>query len=265
MVYIVVKPKENLGGKVMNDQNVTKQRNSRKKTTGILALLVAAVLLMGSLFAFFSDKLTGAGSVAAGTIELQATDENNKEGVKIYRWVDDENPGKIDETADENSELKEWSDGDILNPGDKLVLKGAVKNIGSKSAWLQSEVTLDVADGLDQYFKYYTVDSNNEIPDEGMQVQEDTPIKQVLGVLDGSIEDEEYSGANFQNGKASNTPNDLLQAYAGNMLVIEFSTSANNSAQGCTVKFDVIWKALQYRNNTVDTNLKWDDVEEVLP
>lgn len=246
----------------------------RKKTTGVVALGLAGVLVLGSLFAFFSDKLLGSGKAVAGTINLEPLDTlvEFEEGYILNLWRDT-GDGIID-----SFELEPYIQYDqlnapygvVLNPGDKLVITGDVKNTGSKSAWLYSELRLSLLpadivsknEPVDTYPDFQSMFRISSVTPYGAVEEIQTPLDQpygkLLGVISGTVENSEETpiipGIEWLN------TTDYMQA----MYVIEFlGQEATNAAQGLTINIDVEWKAIQYRNNNVadESLLMWQEVQ----
>ena len=125
----------------MTDKSTKKDNGKRKLSAVLIGLLLAIVILLGSLFTFFSDIVTGTGTFATGTLDLTA-------GTTAYT----KNDGAATAT-------------DLLNfnPGDVIVINVPITNTGSKSAWLRGDITLsgdavfDNADFTDfgTYFEVY--------------------------------------------------------------------------------------------------------------
>lgn len=263
----------------------------RKKTTGVIALGLAGVLVLGSLFAYFSDMLEGTGKVNAGTLDLRpGTALQNAEGVPItgesgYAIMRLKN-GSVDvgDTIEEGDLIPYnnhdgTSGEDVLNPGDCLVVVGDVENVGSKSAWLQSAVTLTIRPYTEEikvgeenarvpqitdvmkFLKFYTEEGGVLVELDDEQIVMDTDLATVAMkksdmIVNGTVETETEIGVNSTE-------------YKGNMLVIKFLTAAEiegtsiNYAQGHTIDMNATWKAIQYRNNPTPED-QWSQVDEML-
>ena len=264
-----------------NQEDFNQNRSQRrKKTTGVIALGLAGVLVLGSLFAYFSDRLKGSeGFAQAGTIDLEPIDKvSETKGYKIMLWTDGvrgkdalgidkegvvEKDKKVtDAELTEYTQYAELTGGMVLNPGDKLVVIGDVENEGSKSAWLYAETTLaltpkeieidDILGTLPQpskeeclaLFTYYPIVDDEGTLGTGVQAAEFH--KQLLGVINGKAENEDQSNAIEDVTIIGKT---IFNKY---MYVLEFNSDAGNNAQGLEVTINVTWGALQYRNNNTE-------------
>lgn len=288
----------------MRDRNYQEDFNQnrsqrRKKTTGVIALGLAGVLVLGSLFAFFSDRLeNNKGQVTAGTLDLESTIGNDS-GFAIKVWKDGSGSNPTIDNKIQNDELSDYNDISdpktdlpmVLNPGDKLVIVGGVENRGSKSAWLRSELNLTIkpydkpiAVGMDElgietdthipeirevlsYLKFSKVDQEGDLTEYGeINFNVDTTLNTAQlnlieeNIIDGDIEEESPD---------PEKPNlNILgsKQYSSKMLVIEFLSesiagTSINYAQGHTIEMDASWKALQYRNNDAPN---WETVKEIV-
>lgn len=264
----------------------------RKKTTGVIALGLAGVLVLGSLFAYFSDMLTGEGFVQTGTLNIKPI--SSDEGYTISVWTDGKlgtnpNGSPKDGSADKNDKIeenelteytynKENNDGMVLNPGDMIVVTGDVKNDGSKSAWLQSNLELEfiakkVSTGmtdpepadvteLNDAITVYREDAATKVVDLNSgtknQIKDEIPgSKPILSIvndgliINGTVEKETATGAIGET------------YYTETLLIFGMDKTAGNRLQGLEINVNHTWKALQYRNNTTEP-IDWSVVSEAV-
>lgn len=217
----------------MTQNNNTRDDKNRKKKLAILFCFSLAVILIGgSLLAYFSDTFTGTQNVTAGTLVLEGS-------AKFY----------INGSSDEAT----VADLECLNPGDVVKVVIAVKNTGSKSAWLQSSFDLS-APGLSgtQFAGAFTVYEGNSTSGDPLTITPGTGSISFTdagkAILDGSYEKETALGA--------------LNSVAASMTyTIVFSSAADNDFQGATIAIGYSVKALQYRNNP---NPDWNAAVELI-
>ena len=227
---------------VTNTQNERKDSGKKKTLLILLFLALAVAMTVGSLLAFFSDSINGNEQVAAGTIDLRGS-------AKYYL-----NGSSTEATA---------SDMQCINPGDTIVVKIGVENVGSKSAWLRSEFTLSAKDinAIDipgaifqTAFKVYEGSGTNGpelIPDAGTGAISFS--EQTEKIINGSYETETATGA------IGSAKNDMT-------FTIKFLEAATNEFQGANINIAYAVKALQYRNNTSFSNIAagaWDSVQQI--
>lgn len=199
-----------------------KHSNKKKILAILLCLLTVAVLIVGSIFAFFSDVFTGSETLTAGTLELDGS-------VKFYL-----NGSGTEATAPELA---------CINPGDTVKVVISAANIGSKSAWLKSEFKISSAGKtgaqLNGVFAIY----------EGTSLV--TPLSPTVGtndltiagsavVVDGTYETETVAGG---------TAAAIESASTTLTYTIVFATTADNTWQNATMSIGCEVKALQFRNN----------------
>ena len=199
----------------------TRKDNNKKKIIAILfCLVLAAVLVVGSLFAFFSDIFTNTKNATAGTLDLEGS-------AAFY----------INSSSSAASE----SDLKCLNPGDSIKVVIDVENTGSKSAWIQGSFSLSAA-GLSgaQLGNAFTVYEGANTSGTPLTMVTDTNSISFTddgkAILDGSAEPESAPGA-------------LGGASTSMIYTIIFEPSANNDFQDVTISIGYAVKALQYRNN----------------
>ena len=210
----------------------TRKDNKKKIIAILFCLPLAAALIVGSLFAFFSDIYTGTQDVAAGTLVLS--------GSAIF-YINGS-----DQEADEN-DLK------CLNPGDTIKAVISVENTGSKSAWLQGVFGLS-APGLtgtqfENAFTVYPGDTTSGTPLTVTAGSNSVSFTDNgTAILDGTYETETTTGA--------------IQSTTTEMIyTIVFDSGANNDFQAAAISIEYAVKALQYRNNPAPD---WDEAVELI-
>ena len=191
-----------------NQEDFNQNRSQRrKKTTGVIALGLAGVLVLGSLFAYFSDRLGGnPANVTTGTLDIQPM--TSEEGYGIWIWKDDDGDEEIQDGELIKYENDNIAGGMVLNPGDMIVVKGDVKNKGSKSAWLMSNLNIrftpaDVKiNGHDElvndfelnnaitFYKEDADNSNKVIEDIDKYISSLEFNAESINVINGTIEEE---------------------------------------------------------------------------
>ncbi len=229
--------------------------NGKKVALGVTALVGAGAVLVGLGYAFFSDVITGGGSVTAGTLDITGTiglDQNNATATLPIT---------------------------NFNPGDVLTLDASsISNSGTKSAWIRSvfeftnldaslaglvyvctglptsdfaatQAALIAASFADGGFaaSSYVV-AGEGTPACRAVTADDVTNSTMFGapatytaasnVIDGSAEDDNGTAGT----QATWTPDALPLIY--------FDAAADNDAQAGNIAFTAMIQALQYRNNT---------------
>lgn len=243
----------------MESTNVTQKRSRKKTLIGVLALVMAVALLCGSLFAFFSDKLEGSGVVTVGTLDIASTLASGD--AYVVERLTAVNASASNE--DEKTTWEQYNDSDVLNPGDVLRIKIGVQNVGSKSAWLGTNIVFTLAAGSYtdttsslgdvkthvNFYSAYTLEGTKIKFDEDAKLSTDASgendkiltYTDTLAILDGAKEDE-------NNHSETITSIDAKTPYE-KYIYITLSEDAGNSVQGATISLNVAVMALQYRNN----------------
>ena len=267
---------DNKNVKTSANQTAPEKKQRKKLMMGMLVLLASGVLLVGSLFAFFSDTLTGNSKADAGTLDIQ--DVNGKGDSDTYKGY---TVSRYNPTTSNWAEFD--GEADILNPGDILRIDAGIKNVGSKSAWLRSELKFDFAntgsslgmmDNIDLYLPSETVTTSNGIGTiSGSAIKDGTNDEMVLvdiseftksynitlGALSGTIE-HETATADALVGEVVEADKVL---YTQPVLYVVFKGTAPNAAQGLPMNISVTWKAIQYRNNAAAKPTDWSGVESI--
>lgn len=219
----------------------TENDNNKKKAVIILlGLLLAIAILLGSLFAFFSDIASGDEEITAGTLALDG-------GAKFF--------------INGNTDPATKTELENINPGDTIKAVISIENIGSKSAWLKFSLALSGADGagntltgaqISDAFNVYEgivsgsgalkTDSNNS----GI-----TFFNDGQAVIDGTYEKE--------TGTPPNGVTFIGDTSTDYTFTIEFKDTAGNFWQAAKLSIGYDASALQYRNNPAPN---WLDAEE---
>ena len=218
---------------ITQNQNTYEGKKKRKAIAIVLCLTLALTLVIGSLFAYFSDMFYGDETMTAGTLTIT--------GGAIF-YINGE-------------EVTDHKDLECINPGDEITVEIDVENTGSKSAWIQgsfglSAGNIDIKDLLDVFSVYHdAIDDNNILlPSEGEDAvffEDDGDI-----ILDGTTEKETAAGA-------------VEETFTSMTYIIVFDKDADNEYQDVTFTIEYMVKALQYRNNTDNSALDWGSVQEV--
>jgi len=207
-----------------------KNDNSKKKIATILiGLLLVIGILLGSLFAFFSDIVTGTENVTAGTLGLSNT---------ANFYINGSSTPAIPEELD------------CINPGDTIKAVIGITNEGNKSAWLQNLLVLSGTDGaeipltaaqISSVFTVYQGTDTSVTPLNGSGTDSVVFTDAGKNVIDGKYETE-----------TGTPPNGVTFIGATSTeftFTIVFDGSAGNiwQATNLTIGYEV--DALQYRNN----------------
>ncbi len=225
----------------MESTNVVQKKSRKKTLLGVLALVMAVALLCGSLFAFFSDKLTGNGIVNVGTLDL-VNELGGEKVYEIHRFVgmDGENP-----------KWAEFDEGtDVLNPGDVLRISLDISNHGSKSAWVHTNIAFKAESVTETDIENLKFDTyfDGDV-DTSMFTSEGLSHERTF-ILDGTKENE----VDFKSGDDTTITSIDVDTSSGisrqpQVLYVYLDKDAKNAWQGVNITFDVIMVALQYRNN----------------
>ena len=241
------------------------KKDNNKKKLGIIliGLLVAVAIMFGSMFAFFSDIITGSTTIKIGTLDLDKGDASYK---------------KNGNTATATELLN-------FNPGDVIVVSTAVKNEGSKSAWLRGIVSITgdavgtVADGytaFDSVFEVYKgdwtlteiLDGDSDVTAAKMTLVQNPSAYELTwtddddelavinadpSTVDPEIEKLAASGGTVPAGTT------IYDADAGEVTYTIFfkGLGSLNEWQDKTINLNCKAEAVQYRNNA---GKNWDDL-----
>lgn len=198
-----------------NDKNL--KCNNKKKLAGILfCILLTMGIITQSIFAFFSDVVTGDENITAGTLDMVVDSSN-------FYINGSATPATSAELAN-------------INPGDYVTAEITVSNVGSKSAWLLMELTLSGSSGadLDTVFDAY----------EGIG----TGGGMLTGTVDTNTVTFASAGDTIMDGTYE-TETGSVGTSLTLIYTIYFDTAADNAWQNATIGLGYTIRALQYRNN----------------
>jgi len=237
---------------------MARTEKSKKTLLAVLLLLAAVAIIIAVALAFFSDTATGTLTGTAGTLGIEmdaidATQYYSKEGVAYSQTFDPTN----------------------MNPGDYILINFDVTSLGSKSAWVRAELgeidfTVDPRNentppdltAVTNMFKLYAVPTASIGAGEDYATV-DAYMKALLQGTSGEIAAAKAllvpAATNSDPEILSGTEEDDGEAVVTMQYILAFDSTAGNEFQGITVDFDVIVKAMQYRNNTTPV---WTSVAE---
>ena len=196
------------------------KKNRKKVIAILLCLLLAIILVIGAVFAFFSDVFAGSQGATAGTLSLDGS-------AKFY----------INGSATEATPAELA----CINPGDVIKAVISVENTGSKSAWVQGSFSLN-SPGLTgtQLGSAFTVYEGTNTSNPALAMSQGANSVSFTdsgkAILDGTYETESATGA-------------IGGTVTTMVYTIVFDSSANNDFQGAAISVGYVVKALQYRNN----------------
>lgn len=217
-----------------------------KKTKSVVAILLAAIMVLGMSFAYFSDYATTSTSGTAGTVAV---------------------------SLDSGINLLDANGKDIINPGDLRDAGFTVTNEGNKSIDVRSTIVLTTqsnsgqsltfsgaADVQSEYDLYLRSDIE-EIPGEGWKPKTDAVPLQVKAIDGDTIT---YQPAIYSLNGNSDRYNEVetidgINAFSQtNDYVLIMKGEAGNEWQNSVVSIDVLVEAKQHEN----TSAGWDIVAQ---
>jgi len=207
------------------------KKENRKILVGFLFLFTAVCLVGGTLFAYFSDYISGTGTVTAGTLDITGN----------YQYYVNGSGTAVTSIAN-------------FNPGDVVVVKATVTNTGNKSAWVRDIIDFGTLDaGIAPYIKLYegekTLAGITGAPTTDLLTLTAGKYTTPVRIIDGT-----------GTGAETETGSDAIGANTYNVtFTIYFDTVATNSAQGKSVNFTSKTEAVQYRNNPTPA---WTPLEQ---
>lgn len=235
------------------------RRNSRRRK-GIIGLVsagLAALMLVGAGFAYFSDSITGSAAGTAGTLDL-----NGNLAVTHTNGLTTDTFVSSDVT---NNTVPN------INPGDVVKLSGTISNDGNKSAWIRTDIT---GSGDSSIAPYLYVYSGEQVPTQQQLLAAGSDPTSLPGYL-GTVQDlsgtADNSATQIISGTGANAEADGNTAtdgqYAANVEVY-FLASAPNAAQNQNFSLNADVQAVQYRNNntgttgnSAPTDAQWNSVD----
>jgi hypothetical protein len=221
----------------MTQARTDKKDTNRKKIVLILlCLLVSIGLVFGSLFAFFSDIVTGSNTVTAGTLNLEKGTETITQ-----------NEVDITDIGDEDNLVENF------NPGDVVTISVTVTNVGSKSAWLRTKLTLTgtaVSESdFDSYFKVFdgTLTQTQAATADNPLTFSDGVLTTSAVIIDGDSSNNELEDVETED---SDTIDEAVGSNETTLTyTVYFLPTAGNKWQGKAISLAYEVQALQYRNN----------------
>lgn len=240
-----------------------KTRN-KKTLIAILLLLAAFAIIVGSIFALFSDYVTGSVTGTAGTLDLTKNDTSTNDTTTI----------KVNDVALTSGTTTIPN----LNPGDIIEVSYTVRNVGNKSAWLRDSATLTVgtnhkndqitsAEAVAAFEIYPSTATNTDI----RLGSTSTSMGTGGGTADPLTPSTQYNGSNYgfeyiptststiiSGGSGSNDEIDGTSSSKTVSFKLYFKSDAGNLYQGLKdISFSIRTDAVQYRNNTNASVIDW--------
>ncbi|MDR0591104.1 MAG: M73 family metallopeptidase [Candidatus Nomurabacteria bacterium] len=205
------------------------EKKNRKVLFGFLFLFVAVGIIVGTVFAFFSDVIIGGGTATAGTLDITGSFT-----MKHYNAAGTE----LTDTNETNTTIPN------LNPGDLIHISGAATNAGNKSAHVRGNFALsgDLA-SLVKVVAGTTTKTLAGCTGAAALTPAGGPYLTAAAILNGTGANAETEGAG-------------VSSYNQGILICLPSTTGN-AAQGKALSIDAKVQAVQYRNNTA---ADWSDV-----
>ncbi|MDR1970273.1 MAG: M73 family metallopeptidase [Candidatus Nomurabacteria bacterium] len=213
------------------------EKRNKKALFAFIALFASAAIIIGSAFAFFSDYITGNGTVTAGTLHITGTPTYKLNGTVVPS-------GTINN----------------FNPGDVIFAGMEVNNVGNKSAWLQTILDLGTLNaGIADYIHVCAGELTYITCDD-----DDNPYLTPSGGKITTVDFNNDSKNDIINGTGTGKEEETngLTGPINIGYTIKFDEEALNSAQGKSVNFTLRINAMQYRNNPSPV---WTTIEQVTP
>jgi len=236
-----------------NDDGRRKNRR-RKGIFGLLAGVLAALLLVGAGFAFFSDSITGSTAGTAGTLDISGSMNTTRtDGLTTDNFVTD----NVTQTGNTSTVAN-------VNPGDVIRIDPTATNAGTKSAWIRTELTGGTADS--SIAPYLYVYSGSSVPTQADLLAasaNSNPASALQGLpgYAGTVTSLNTSATTPQVISGSVEQDGTSTSYSDNV-EIYFDSNAPDAAQNANFSLNAAMQAIQYRNNTtVPTDAQWNSVE----
>jgi hypothetical protein len=218
--------------KIMTQVQQQDNRKNRKLIAALVLIFAAIAITTGVVFAFFSDIITGGGSVTAGTLDITGSFT-----LKHYNAAGQEqtagasgSPG-LTATAVPN-----------FNPGDFIIVEGAATNAGNKSAHIRGsfELTGDLINNTGNNKVKVVASSTTKTAAAcaaatGLTPSSGTTYATTAAIINGS-------------GQNAETETAGVNSYTGGIMIC-LPTAADNTAQGDALSIGAKIQAIQYRNN----------------
>ncbi|GHU08164.1 hypothetical protein FACS189431_3920 [Alphaproteobacteria bacterium] len=221
-------------------QQQKEERKNRKLVAALVLIFAAVAITTGVVFAFFSDIITGTGTVTAGTLDITGSftlKHYNAAGTELAAGATG-SPG-LTATAVPN-----------FNPGDFIVIEGSATNTGNKSAHIRGSFTLTGA--------LITNTGNDKVKVVAGSTTKTAAACLAATALTPSSGTTYDLTAGIINGTGTNaeTETGAVSPYVGSIMIC-LPTAATNEAQGDTLSIAAKIQAMQFRNNPTPV---WTDV-----
>lgn len=243
-------------------QREVKRQKNKKVYLSLLLLLISVAIIIGFSVAFFSDIVITELFATIGTLKL---DFKDKVGKQYYTIGNTEHYIEFEETIEN------------LNPGDIAEFGYKVINLGNKSAFVKTKLTITVTansipEDILEYLYLFSYDASNPVAQraniredmldgalELVLIDDTVPGTQVYeGIIDNNI-------VNILNGKEGSIGREIEEYGRDEFLakyLLYLSYNAENEYQGIQIDFDVNVESVQYRNNT---DMEWSESGDGLP
>jgi len=217
------------------------EKKKNRKVIAAFALVLASVaIIVGVVFAFFSDVITGSGTATAGTLDITGSftlEHYNAAGTQLTVGASG-SPG-LTATAVPN-----------FNPGDFIVIEGSATNLGNKSAHIRGQFAL-TGDLI-------TNTGNNKVKIVASSTTKTAAACVSATALTPESGTTYATTAGIINGADTNAETETggVTTYTGGIMIC-LPTAADNTAQGDSLNIGAKIQAIQFRNNATPT---WTDV-----
>ena len=213
-----------------------------KNLKGFICMALALVMVLGSSFAYFTDRADTSASGTAGTVGVDLTSDIN--------------------LLDEDGK-------DILNPGDLRDGSFGVENTGNKSIDVRTTIVLTSSVAMDktaaqaEYELYLKddvefVEGKGWMPKDGAQPLEVRSISEDGKTITYNLPDYILNGNEDFGDDKREIEDGITTDSHDNDFVLIFKAGSSNDFQDSTVQLDVLVEAKQHRN----TGAGWDIVAQ---
>ena len=213
-----------------------------KNLKGFICMALALVMVLGSSFAYFTDRADTSASGTAGTVGVDLTSDIN--------------------LLDEDGK-------DILNPGDIRDGSFGVENTGNKSIDVRTTIVLTSSVAMDktaaqaEYELYLKddvefVEGKGWMPKDGAQPLEVRSISEDGKTITYNLPDYILNGNEDFGDDKREIEDGITTDSHDNDFVLIFKAGSSNEFQDSTVQLDVLVEAKQHRN----TGAGWDIVAQ---
>lgn len=242
-----------------NKEDIMEYKRKRSRTTtwiAIILLILAAVVVIRGIFAFFSDFTTAQITATGGTLDIV------KEGTASLTRYYKVGTSEFEDTGDTIANL---------NPGDIIVANYSVGNEGNKSAYLRNIATLTVGTNhagvqvTPVEFELYPVTVSND----DIRNQTPTAVNAKISTTNITNGFQATTTPVVINGKAGSTGREIETVATTGVDGVDgpitagyklyFKPSAGNEYQGVSVTYNIRTEAIQFRNNATPV---WENVAD---